>query len=66
MHDMREYGELLEQPTHAAHVAKLFDTLTRYIQLFPYENDDSLLTLWGACLLHQQKFASGIEKEEVL
>ncbi|KAI8337151.1 hypothetical protein BC941DRAFT_513810 [Chlamydoabsidia padenii] len=65
MYDMREYGELLEQPNHATHVKTLFDTLTRYIQLFNYDDDDTLLTLWGACLLHQQKFATGKDKEEM-
>lgn len=61
LHDMREYGESLEQPCHSDHVAVLFDTLIKYIQLFPYNEDDNLLTLWCACLLHRQKF---IEDED--
>ncbi|ORZ14467.1 hypothetical protein BCR42DRAFT_416978, partial [Absidia repens] len=65
MHDIREYMELLEQPSHEDHVTLLFDTLIRYIQLFSYENDDILLTLWGACLLHRQKFCLGKQKEQM-
>lgn len=66
LHDIREYGESLEQPCHGQHVAVLFDTLVKYIQLFPYNDDDNLLTLWGACLLHRQKFIQDEKEKEVV
>ncbi|CAO3621246.1 unnamed protein product [Cunninghamella echinulata] len=66
LHDIREYGESLEQPCHGQHIAVLFDTLIKYIQFFPYNDDDNLLTLWGACLIHRQKFIQDEKEKEVI
>ncbi|KAL9540428.1 hypothetical protein MBANPS3_009682 [Mucor bainieri] len=64
MHEMRGYGQLLTQPFHEEHSNAVLNTVIDLIQKLPnYEKDDELLTLWAACLLHQEKFLEDDEQK---
>lgn len=64
MHEMRGYGQLLTQPFHEEHSNAVLNTVIDLIQKLPdYEKNDELLTLWAACLLHQEKFLENEDKK---
>lgn len=64
MHEMRGYGQLLVQPFHEEHSNAVLNEVISLIQKLPdYEKNDELLTLWAACLLHQEKFLEEKEKK---
>ncbi|KAG2190068.1 hypothetical protein INT46_005583 [Mucor plumbeus] len=64
MHEMRGYGQLLVQPFHEEHSNTVLNSVISLIQKLPdYEKNDELLTLWAACLLHQEKFLEEKEKK---
>ncbi|KAL7328062.1 hypothetical protein PS15p_206387 [Mucor circinelloides] len=63
MHELRGYGQLFTEELHEEHSNAVLNTVISSLQKLPdYEKDDELLTLWAACLLHQEKFL--IEHEE--
>ncbi|KAG0166982.1 hypothetical protein DFQ28_007660 [Apophysomyces sp. BC1034] len=63
MHDMYSYSQLMDQPSHQEQISTVSDTIIRYVQLFPYEDNDNLLTLWAASLLNKQKFLDEAENK---
>ncbi|GAA5799211.1 hypothetical protein EDC94DRAFT_608346 [Helicostylum pulchrum] len=62
--ELRSYGLLLVQPFHKDHANTVLDTVLELVQKLPeYENNDELLLLWAACLLHQEKFVDDEKKK---
>lgn len=61
LHEFRAYGQLLVQPFHKDDSNTVLNATIELVQKVPnYETNVELLTLWAACLLHQEKF----EEEE--
>lgn len=57
LHEFRAYGQLLGQPFHKQDSDAVLNATIELIQKVPeYETNDELLTVWAACLLHQEKF----------
>lgn len=55
--ELRTYGLLLTQPFHKEHANAVLDTIIELLQKVPaYEEQEELLALWAACLLHQERF----------
>lgn len=55
--ELRTYGLLLTQPFHKEHANTVLDTIIELLQKMPaYEEQEELLALWAACLLHQERF----------
>lgn len=55
--ELRTYGLLLTQPFHKEHANAVLDTVIELLQKMPaYEEQEELLALWAACLLHQERF----------
>lgn len=64
MHELRAYGQLLTQPFHKEHSNAVLDAVIQLIKKIPgNEENDELLTLWAACLLHQEKFIEDKKKQ---
>jgi tetratricopeptide (TPR) repeat protein len=64
MHELRAYGQLLNQPFHQEHSDAVLDAVIQLIQKIPgNQENDELLTLWAACLLHQEKFIEDKKKQ---
>jgi hypothetical protein len=64
MHELRAYGQLLTQPFHQEHSNAVLDAVIQLIEKMPgHQEDDELLTLWAACLLHQEKFIEDKKKQ---
>lgn len=65
LHDLRTYGQLLNQPFHKEHANIVLDAAIDLIQKVPKnEANDELMLTWAACLLQKDTFVE--EKKEKL
>ncbi|KAI8991361.1 hypothetical protein BDF20DRAFT_904058 [Mycotypha africana] len=63
LHELRAYGQLLSNPAHKEHSETVLHTVIDLIKKFPaYKENDELLTIWAACILHTEKF---LEEDDV-
>lgn len=65
--ELRSYGLLLVQPFHKDHANAVLNTVIELLQKLPnFEENDELLLLWAACLLHQEKFVEDKKQQQIM
>lgn len=67
LYELKTYGLLLVQPFHKDQANAVLDIVSELLKKLPnYEENDELLLLWAACLLHQEKFVEDKKHLEIM